>query len=48
MARLMIEDGDSVSGLPHGFAILGQNDARELLMQAGGLREAKEVPVCCR
>ena len=41
MARLLIEDGGGVPGLPRGFAILGQGDARELLMQAGGLRDAK-------
>jgi superfamily I DNA/RNA helicase len=43
MARLLIEDGAGVPGLPRGFAILGQGDARELLIQAGGLRDAKEA-----
>ena len=43
MARLPIEDGAGVPGLPRGFAILGQNDARELLMQAGGIRDLKEA-----
>ena len=43
MARLLIEDGGGVPGLPRGFAILGPGDARELLMQAGGLRDAKEA-----
>ena len=41
MARLLIEDGAGVPGLPRGFAILGQNDARELLMQAAGIRDLK-------
>lgn len=41
MARLLIEDGANVPGLPRGFAILGQGDARELLMPAGGSRDAK-------
>ena len=43
MARLLIEDGAGVPGLPRGFAILGQGDARALLMQAGGIRDAKEA-----
>jgi superfamily I DNA/RNA helicase len=30
-----------VPDLPRGFAILGQGDARELLMQASGIRDAK-------
>src|SRR4051812_33582424 len=47
MARLLIEDGAGLPGLPRGFAILGQNDARELLMQAGGIRDLKG-PACCR
>ena len=43
MARLLIEDGTSVAGLPRGFAILDQGDARMLLMQAAGIRDAKEA-----
>jgi superfamily I DNA/RNA helicase len=43
IARLLIEDGAGVPGLPRGFAILGQGDARALLMQAGGIRDAKEA-----
>jgi len=43
MARLLIEDGTSVPGLPRGFAILGQGDARALLMQASGIQDAKEA-----
>ena len=43
MARLLIEDGAGVPGLPRGFAILGQGDARALLMQASGIRDAKEA-----
>lgn len=43
MARLLIEDGAGVPGLPRGFAILGQGDARALLMQAGGIQDAKEA-----
>ena len=41
MARLLIEDGAGVPGLPRGFAILGQGDARALLMQASGIQDAK-------
>jgi len=41
MARLLIEDGTGVPGLPRGFAILGQRDARALLMQVAGVRDAK-------
>ncbi|MFC7478187.1 ATP-dependent helicase [Dankookia sp. GCM10030260] len=41
MARLLIEDGAGVPGLPRGFAILGQGDARALLMQASGTQDAK-------
>ena len=43
MARLLIEDGSGVPGLPRGVAILGQGDARELLMQAGDLRDPKQA-----
>src|SRR3954454_22990288 len=43
MARLLIEDGTGVPGLPRGFAILGQGDARELLMQATGIQDRKEA-----
>ncbi|WP_043345577.1 ATP-dependent helicase [Belnapia moabensis] len=43
MARLLIEDGAGVPGLPRGFAILGQGDARELLMQAAGIQDRKEA-----
>ena len=52
MARLLIEDGaavaaprlggSQVAGVPRGFAILGGRDARALLMQAAGVRDAKE------
>ena len=41
MARLLIEDGTGVPGLPRGFAILGQRDARALLMQVADVRDAK-------
>ena len=41
MSRLLIEDGAGVPGLPRGFAILGQRDARALLMQVAGMRDAK-------
>ncbi|WP_255360034.1 ATP-dependent helicase [Belnapia sp. F-4-1] len=41
MARLLIEDGAGIPGLPRGFAILGQSDARELLMQAAGTQDRK-------
>jgi superfamily I DNA/RNA helicase len=37
MAWLLIEDGAGVPGLPRGFAILGQRDARALLMQVAGM-----------
>ncbi|MBL6459352.1 ATP-dependent helicase [Belnapia sp. T6] len=43
MARLLIEDGAGVPGLPRGFAILGQGDARDLLMQAAGIEDRKEA-----
>jgi superfamily I DNA/RNA helicase len=43
MARLLTEDGASVAGLPRGFAILDQNDARMLLMQVAGIRDVKEA-----
>ena len=43
MARLLIEDGGGVPHLPRGFAILGQSDARELLMQAAGIQDRKEA-----
>jgi len=42
MARLLVEDGAAVPGLPRGFAILGGRDARALLMQAAGVGDAKE------
>ena len=41
MARLLIEDGAGVPGLPRGFAILGQRDARALLMKVTGMRDTK-------
>ena len=42
MARLLVEDGAAVPGVPRGFAILGGRDARALLMQAAGVKDAKE------
>ncbi|MGI4944966.1 MAG: ATP-dependent helicase, partial [Janthinobacterium lividum] len=42
MARLLVEDGAAVPGLPRGFAIVGGRDARTLLMQAADVRDAKE------
>ena len=42
MARLLIEDGTGVPGLARGFSILGQSDARTLLMQVAGERNAKD------
>ena len=42
MARLLVEDGAAVPGLPRGFAILGGRDARTLLMQVAGVKDAKE------
>ena len=42
MARLLIEDGRGIPGLPRGFAILGGRDARATLMQVAGIRDAKE------
>ena len=50
MARLLVEDGaavaaSKVAGVPRGFAILGGRDARALLMQAAGVRDAKEGAV---
>jgi superfamily I DNA/RNA helicase len=51
MARLLIEDGAGVPVLPRGFAILGQGDARELLMQAAGIEDRKAAGIanllCC-
>ncbi|WP_165694125.1 ATP-dependent helicase, partial [Teichococcus deserti] len=41
MARLLIEDGGDVPGLPRGFSIIPQAEARRLLMQAGGIRDAQ-------
>lgn len=43
MARLLLEDARSVPGLPQGFSILGQADARKLLMQTAGVRDPKEA-----
>ena len=42
MARLLVEDGAAVPGLPRGFAILGARDARAALMAVAGVRDAKE------
>ena len=42
MARLLVEDGAAVPGVPRGFSILGGRDARALLMGAAGVRDAKE------
>ncbi|WP_419899401.1 ATP-dependent helicase [Roseomonas sp. USHLN139] len=41
MARLLIEDGGDVPGLPRGFSIMPQAEARRLLMQVAGLRDAQ-------
>ena len=43
MARLLLEDARSVPGLPQGFTILGQAEARKLLMQAAGVGDIKEA-----
>ncbi|PWC28401.1 ATP-dependent helicase [Teichococcus aestuarii] len=42
MARLMTEEASQVPGLPRGFAILGQSDARAVLMALAGLKDARE------
>lgn len=42
MARLMTEEASLVPGLPRGFAILGQSEARAVLMALAGLRDARE------
>jgi superfamily I DNA/RNA helicase len=43
MARLLIEDGAGVPGLPRGFAILDPAKARHTLAAAAGLEDAREV-----
>jgi len=42
MARLLVEDGAALPTVPRGFSILGGRDARALLMQVAGVRDAKE------
>ncbi|PHK95271.1 hypothetical protein CR162_08865 [Pseudoroseomonas rhizosphaerae] len=42
MARLMTEDAAHLPGLPRGFAIMGQAEARAVLMALAGLRDARE------
>ena len=43
MARLLLEDARSVPGMPQGFSILGQTDARKLLVQAARIKDLKEA-----
>jgi len=42
MARLLVEDGAALPAAPRGFSIMGGRDARALLMQVAGIRDAKE------
>ncbi|MCQ4160091.1 ATP-dependent helicase [Roseomonas sp. GC11] len=42
MARLLVEDGAGVPGLPPGFAILSQAEARAVVMQVSGTRDVQE------
>lgn len=42
MARLMTEEAAQVAGLPRGFAILPQAEARAVLMAVAGVTEARE------
>jgi len=43
MARLLLEDGARIPGLPRGFSILGPAESRAMLLRAGAPQEGREL-----